>query len=109
MTEEYERIRELVEARIRTKLLIFRDATQLAYERKEYAPEVWGFAKEVATLILSANGIEIRADDQSIPKAEGWGYDEHWEGYDLCAELMHKEGFKRVIPKESIEEKSPSG
>ena len=43
--------------------------------------------------------LRIEADDQSRPQAEGFGYDEHWEGYDLCEELMRKAGFVKVRPK----------
>ena len=40
---------------------------------------------------LNRDDVLIKVADQSLPKApQDWGYTEHWEGWDLCAETMLK-------------------
>ena len=66
--------------------------------REELSPDTQERWREKADQILAIKGIRIEAEDQSRPQAEGFGYDEHWEGYDLCEELMRKAGFVKVLP-----------
>ena len=92
---EYERKREEI-----AKMIWYWNHTVISWEM------AWDWGKDAhrerADQILSLDGIEIRADDQSLPDNLAWHKeDREFEAYCAGHNDMLGVGFVKVIPKNS--------
>ncbi len=87
--KQIEAVRERRVREVACILGIFRDATQKAYEKGEYAPEVWPIAREIVEGDYKQPEIAILDSDQSLPEGV-FDYEQH-------SRIFKEAGFRRVI------------
>ena len=85
---------ERVTGQITEKLLIVYRAGLEDMDKKPYLPSV--SVCEVASQILAIDGLEVRADDQSLPNVRN-AVNKSYNDYMLGQEDMLKAGFVKVI------------